>query len=203
MRQRTSAALRRSYTRLAPCYDLVAGPAFRRARRRSLAALPPEAGSVLLDGVGTGLDLEWLPRGPRYVGLDLVPAMLARAIARAGALAFLPVQGDAQALPFADGAFDHAVLHLILAVVPQPERALAEAARVVRRGGSLLVLDKFLRPGQRAPLRRLASPLAARVATRLDVVFEELLEAVPPLRVVHDEPAGARGWFRIIRLERL
>jgi len=66
----------------------------------------------------------------------------------------------------------------------------------------LLILDKFLRPGQSAPLRRLLNPLAARVATRLDVVFDDILRQVPGLRVVSDEPAGGGGWFRRIRLER-
>ncbi|HXF67709.1 MAG TPA: class I SAM-dependent methyltransferase [Burkholderiales bacterium] len=196
-------SLKAAYTLIAPVYDLLVGPAFRAARRASLAALPQEGRlTVLLDGVGTGLDLPWLPPAHRYVGLDLTRAMLARAVRRAGGLEFDAVQGDSLALPFRDACFDHAVLHLILAVVPDAARALAEAARVVRPGGSLLVFDKFLRPGQRAPLRRLLSPLAARVATRTDVVFEEALARVPALRVTADEPVGG-GWFRRIRLERL
>jgi len=195
--------LKVSYTLLAPFYDFVIGPAFRSARRRSLAALPPGAGWVLVNGVGTGLDLPWLPPGPSYVGLDLTRAMLARSIRRAAGLEFAAVQADSLALPFADASFDHAVLHLILAVVPDAARALSETARVVRPGGSILVFDKFLRPGQRAPLRRLLSPLAARAATRLDVVFEDLLPQVPAVRVVSDEPAAGGGWFRLIRMERL
>jgi ubiquinone/menaquinone biosynthesis C-methylase UbiE len=95
------------------------------------------------------------------------------------------------------------VLHLILAVVPDAARALAETARVVRPGGSILVLDKFLRRGQSAPLRRMLSPLAARLVTRIDVVFEDALERVPGLRVAADEPVAAGGWFRRIRLERV
>ncbi len=197
-------SLRLSYTLLAPFYDLVVGPAFRAARRRSLAALPRGgSGMVLLNGVGTGLDLPLLPSGYRYVGLDLTRAMLAHCARRAASLDFVPVQGDSLALPFRDASFDHAVLHLILAVVPEAARALAETARVVRPGGNILVFDKFLRPGQRAPLRRLLNPLAARVATRLDVVFEDLLPGVPAVRVLSDEPAAAGGWFRLIRLERL
>jgi phosphatidylethanolamine/phosphatidyl-N-methylethanolamine N-methyltransferase len=195
-------SLRLSYTLLSPFYDLVAGPAFAAARRASLAALPPEGGLVLVNGVGSGLDLPLLPRGHRYVGLDLTRAMLGRARRRAPDVAFSPVQGDSLALPFRDASFDHAVLHLILAVVPDAARALAETARVVRPRGSILVLDKFLRRGQSAPLRRMLNPLAARLVTRVDVVFEDALERVPGLRVVCDEPAAAGGWFRRIRLER-
>ncbi len=57
----------------------------------------------------------------------------------------------------------------------------AEIARVVKPGGSVLKFDKFLRRGQPALLRRLANPLVRRVATRLDVVFEDLLREAPEL----------------------
>lgn len=112
------------------------------------------------------------------------------------------MQGDAQRLPFADASFDMAVLHLILAVVPEPTRCLTEVARVLRPGGQVLVFDKFLRQGQTAWLRRLANPLLRRVATRLDVVFEEVLAATPALAVEHDQPALVGGWFRMIRLRK-
>lgn len=195
-------SLRLAYALYSPFYDWIAGPAFRAARRRSLAALPQGAGTVLLNGVGTGLDLPFLPGGCRYVGLDLTHAMLTRCRARAAVLDFSLVRGDSLRLPFRDGSFDHAVLHLILAVVPEPAQALAEMARVVRHGGSILIFDKFLARGQRAPVRRLLSPLAARLVTRLDVVFEDLLERVPGLDVVSDQPSIAGGWFRVIELRR-
>ena len=157
---------------------------------------------MLLAGVGTGLDLPYLPVHHRYVGLDLNRAMLHRALPRAEKVDFAPVQGDAQRLPFADASFDMAVLHLILAVVPEPTRCLTEVARVLRPGGQVLVFDKFLRQGQTAWLRRLANPLLRRVATRLDVVFEEVLAATPALAVEHDQPALVGGWFRMIRLRK-
>jgi phosphatidylethanolamine/phosphatidyl-N-methylethanolamine N-methyltransferase len=128
--------------------------------------------------------------------------MLRRALPRAAHVDFQPVQGDAQHLPFAAASFDCAVLHLILAVVPEPALCFAEIARVVRPSGQVLVFDKFLRRGQPALLRRLINPLVRRVATRLDVVFEDLLPAAPELALEHDQPALAGGWFRMIRLRR-
>jgi len=74
---------------------------------------------------------------------------------------------------------------------------------VVKPGGRVLLLDKFLRRGERAWLRRALSPLAARVATRLDVVFEDVLERTPQLSLVSDRPALAGGWFRAIELVKL
>jgi ubiquinone/menaquinone biosynthesis C-methylase UbiE len=105
-------------------------------------------------------------------------------------------------LPLADRSFARAVLHLILAVVPNPSALLAEAARVVRPGGTIHILDKFLRPGQRAPVRRWISPLLGRLATRTDVVFEDVLASCPGLELIRDEPDIARGWFRRIVLRR-
>ena len=172
------------------------------ARRRSLTALPAQASRVLLAGIGTGLDLPHLPAQHHYVGLDLTHAMLRRALPRAAQVDFAPVQGDAQRLPFADASFDSAVLHLILAVVPNPPACLREIARVLKPGGKVLIFDKFLRPGQAAPLRRMANPLLRRLATRLDVVFEDTLQHAPELRLIHDQPALAAGWFRFIHLER-
>lgn len=194
-------SLRLSYTLLAPFYDLVARPAFAQARSKSLGQLPRDACcDIFLNGIGTGLDLPHLPAGHRYTALDLTRAMLARALRRAGNLKMSWVQGDSLALPFRDMCFDYAVLHLILAVVPDAGRALRETARVLKPGGGVLILDKFLRPRASAPLRRLISPLAARIATRTDVVFEDVLALTPGLTIKSDEPVLAGGWFRRIQL---
>ena len=194
-------SLKSSYTLFAPFYDALIAKASARLRAQSLAQLPGEgAQHVLVDGIGTGLDLPFLPPQHRYTGLDLTAAMLRRAKTRRDGLDLALVQGDCLALPFRDESFDHAVLHLILAVAPNPPQALKEAARVVKSGGMILILDKFLRPGQHAWLRRALSPLAGRIATRLDVVLEEVLAQVPRLELQQDVPALAGGWFRMIRL---
>jgi phosphatidylethanolamine/phosphatidyl-N-methylethanolamine N-methyltransferase len=196
-------SLKHTYTLIAPFYDAAISKATQAARKRSLSALPETPGHVLLAGVGTGLDLPHLPPQHHYVGLDLNQSMLRRALPRVDQIDFLPVQGDAQRLPFADNSFDSAVLHLILAVVPQPAHCFAEIARVLKPCGEVLVFDKFLRHGQTALLRRLANPLMRRIATRLDVVFEDLLSEAPSLKLEHDQPALAGGWFRMIRLRKL
>ena len=76
------------------------------------------------------------------VGLDPVPELLELARARA-----LPntefVEGDGTALPFPDGAFDLAGTHRTLHHVAQPERIVAELARVTRPGGRVLVVDQL------------------------------------------------------------
>ncbi|MBK8117917.1 MAG: methyltransferase domain-containing protein [Sulfuritalea sp.] len=194
--------LKHSYTLVAPFYDALLTAATRGARKRSLAALAggPRC-DVLLLGVGTGLDLPHLPTQHRYVGLDLTAAMLMRARRRTAGLHFAALRGDAQRLPFHDASFDVAVLHLILAVVPAPALCLAEAARVVKPGGLLLIFDKFLRRGE-AGWKRVLNPLTRHVATRLDVVFEDVLDTVGGLNLTANEAALASGWFRLIRLKK-
>lgn len=194
-------SLRFSYTLIAPFYDAVIARASARARAQSLNALTlAQAQAVLINGIGTGLDVPHLPRGPSYFGLDLTQAMLERAKARASGVDISFVQGDALELPFRDDCFDYVVLHLILAVVPQPVRCLRETARVLKPGGEVLLLDKFLRRGERAWVRKALNPISSRVATRLDVVLEQVLAEVPALKLAADEPALLGGWFRRARL---
>jgi phosphatidylethanolamine/phosphatidyl-N-methylethanolamine N-methyltransferase len=196
-------SLKTSYRFFAPLYDAAIERASAGARQRSLATLTPgNAQDVLISGAGTGLDFPFLPAQHNYTALDLTAAMQARSFERARGLHMRWVRGDSMALPFADRSFDAVVLHLILAVVPQPHLCLQEAARVLKPGGNILVFDKFLHRGQLAPLRRMLTPLSSRVATRLDVVFEEVLENVPQLRLLSDEPALANGWFRLIALRK-
>ena len=201
---RQNPLLRLSYRFIAPIYDFVIERPMREARGKSLGALPTDASKrILISGAGTGLDLPLLPTLHRYTALDFNPAMLARARPRGANLDVDFVLGDSMALPFADAQFDHVVLRLILAVVPEPQRCLSEAARVLKPGGTIIVFDKFLRPQQSAPLRRLFSSLTRYFATRMDVVFEEVLCEVPQLQVSSDVPLLAGGWFRGIVLRKM
>lgn len=200
---RENPLLRLSYSLIAPLYDLAIARPSRAARTRSLRSLPADvAGKVLLSGIGTGLDLPLLPKLHHYTALDFNAAMMSRAKPRGSGLQVEWVLGDSMALPFSDAQFDHVVLHLILAVVPQPARCLSEAARVLKSGGTVIIFDKFLRPQQTALLRRALNPLSRRIATRMDVVFEEVLGAVPQLQKISDVPLLAGGWFRGIVLRK-
>lgn len=194
-------SLRRSYTIIAPLYDALLATAGTGLRVGSLAQLPQQGNlSILISGIGTGLDIPHLPAGHTYTGLDLTAAMLSRAKSRIGNLHLDLVRGDSMSLPFATASFDHVVLHLILAIVPDARACLRETARVLKPGGSVLILDKFLKPNETAWLRRSVNLLSQHIVTRLDVVFEEVLADVPELNLEVDAPVLAGGWFRSIRL---
>ena len=88
-------------------------------------------GDVLEIGVGTGRNLDAYPHGVHLIGLDLSPAMLALARARARQLGTdVDLQlGDAQALSFASESFDTVVVTLTLCAVPDDRLAIHEIAR--------------------------------------------------------------------------
>jgi phosphatidylethanolamine/phosphatidyl-N-methylethanolamine N-methyltransferase len=196
--------LKQSYTVLAPVYDAIVSSATAPLRRESLRNLiTTDNDRVLLAGVGTGLDIPYLPANAQYFAMDLTAAMLVRARQRLSPQHRIYLhRANVMQMPYADASFDSVVLHLILAVVSEPHTVLAEASRVLKPGGRILILDKFLRPGQRAPVRRLLNVLSRHIATRTDVVFEELLRQASALQVISDEPCLAGGWFRRIQLQK-
>jgi SAM-dependent methyltransferase len=111
------------------------------------------AGEVFLDWLNLPKGLRWLDVGcgngaftevlvahsapAEVVGIDPSEEQLAYARTRAEAK---PAQfriGNAQALSFADGSFDAAIMALVITFVPDPAKAVAEMARVVRPGGHI------------------------------------------------------------------
>lgn len=198
-------ALKHSYTLLAPIYDAIVSGPLDSYRIKSLTRLKESKEKhILINGIGSGLDIPYLPDDACYTGTDITPAMLQRAQKRA---ANYPVNidfqlADSHALPFADNHFDAVIMHLILAVVPDPELALKEACRVLKPGGNIYIFDKFIRSGQLAIGRRLLNVFIRHIATRTDVVFEEVVSNCPQLDIISDEPALANGWFRLIELSK-
>lgn len=193
---------RRRYSLYAPGYDFAARllTAPRRAAVGSLRLRPGER--LLIVGCGTGLDLDFVPRGVVVTGLDIAPGMLARARTRAARLghAATLLDADARALPFPAASFDVAILHLILAVAPEPGRIARETARVLRPGGRVSIFDKFL-PDAAAP-----SPLRRLLNLPLRALFSDFNLRAGPLVaaagwiVDSDVPAGFRGLYRRIGL---
>ncbi|WP_432825128.1 class I SAM-dependent methyltransferase [Dactylosporangium sp. CA-092794] len=136
--------LRRLWDRHAADYDRRMGIAERRYFRDTRAWLAGQAtGDTLEVAVGTGLNLPHYPPGVRLTGVEWSPAMLEQARRRAadlGLTADLRL-GDAQALAFPDASFDTVLCSFGLCAIPDGRAAIAEMARVLRPGGTLLLAD--------------------------------------------------------------
>jgi ubiquinone/menaquinone biosynthesis C-methylase UbiE len=136
---------RRQYAKEAPTYDREADRTERwlfGAEHRGWAC-SRASGDTLEVAIGTGLNLPNYAPDVRLTGLDLTPEMLARARERANDLG-VPVrlcEGDAQALPFPDDAFDTVVSTYALCSVPDERRTVLEMRRVLKPGGLLILVD--------------------------------------------------------------
>jgi len=198
--------LKFSYTLLAPIYDAIVASATQTMRVTSIQRLNQSTPqNVLINGIGTGLDIPFLPEQNTYTATDLTPAMLKVCQTRVTQQPSLNIElhtADVMKLPFEDEQFDIVLMNLILAVVPDPLLALQEASRVIKPGGKIYIMDKFIKPKKIALVRRLLNVVMRHIATRTDVVFENLLQQCPSLILEKDEPAMMNGWFRLIDLKK-
>ncbi|MEM9983369.1 MAG: methyltransferase domain-containing protein, partial [Bacteroidota bacterium] len=181
-----------------PIYDIIER-IFSPYRARSIAALqlkPDE--QVLIVGAGTGLDLPHLSTQQMSISaIDLTPAMIGKLKKKAKKLD-LSVEAkvmNAQQLDFKDQSFDAVILHLIVAVVPDPVQCLQEVARVLKPEGRFTIMDKFITVGRKPPLyRRLLNLITRVLFTDINRDIDVLLTQVP-LEKQTDEPL-----FSIFRL---
>jgi ubiquinone/menaquinone biosynthesis C-methylase UbiE len=192
------------YTVWAPAYDaIVRAAGFDAARRLSIDRLRLASGDrVLIVGAGTGLDLDFLPLNVDVTAIDVTPAMLKhleRRAAGTGQSVAARIM-DARQLAFPDSSFDAVVMHLILAVMPEPDRGLSEAVRVLKPGGRIAVFDKFLGDEERPSLKRrllnaLAKPLFSDLNRRLGPLI-----AGTRLVIAQDDPVAFGGTYRVVTL---
>jgi SAM-dependent methyltransferase len=125
------------------------GVAMAAPKKASIAALDLHPGDAVLDvGCGLGDDVRALARevgpGGRAVGLDASPDLLAVATERSASAPHLAVQfvcADAHSMPFAAGEFAAARVERMLMYAADPQRVVAEMARVVRPGGRIVAQE--------------------------------------------------------------
>jgi len=197
----TTAWNRLRYSLYAPVYDLVVARAFRRARRLALETVHWRQGQrVLLIGAGTGLDLPCLPRDIEVHAIDISPMMITRLEARAErhGLDVIAAAMDAARLTYPDAHFDVVVMHLVVAVMPDPEAGLREAHRVLVEDGQLCVMDKFQSDARPAGwCRRLVNVVTSFLATDITRQARPLLEG-NGFVIEHDTPVMMGSLFRAL-----
>jgi SAM-dependent methyltransferase len=131
-----------------------------------------ERGETVLDlGSGAGFDVLLAARavGPegRVIGVDMTPAMIARAEANARAAGVASVEfrlGHIEALPVEDASVDVVISNCVINLSPEKDRVFREAFRVLRAGGRLAVSDLVLTAALPAGLLRSAEAYVGCIA---------------------------------------
>jgi ubiquinone/menaquinone biosynthesis C-methylase UbiE len=134
----------RTYDEIAPHYDKAMAPLDRwliaRLRAKTLSYLP-EGARVLELGAGTGLNFEFYRRDGVGVATEPSREMLRLASKKSRPDNVRLVQSCAEHLPFKNNSFDAAFATLVFCSLARPAEAFAELRRVVRPGGTVLLLE--------------------------------------------------------------
>lgn len=190
------------YTLYAPGYD-IAARIFSKSRSKSILELEITPGDeVLIVGAGTGLDLEFITADCHITATDITPAMISRTLKKNTLFGrnLTALVMDGQQLNFPDRSFDKIILHLILAVIPDPVACLNECERVLKPGGRVTVFDKFVPKGRKLSFwRKFFNPVFSMLFSDLTRRFETIVDETN-LITESDRDADFNGNFRIIRL---
>jgi SAM-dependent methyltransferase len=167
--------------------ELVAGTA------RPLLEIGCGEGANLLH-LGSESDVAATAGGVARVGIDAFVRKLAFAARRVPSARF--ACADAGRLPFADGSFATVLIRDLLHHLPEPRTTIAEACRVLRPGGTFVLVE----PNARNPLIRLQMTLvpAERGAARSDEPWLRALLAGQPLGELLVRPAAPLPLDRVV-----
>lgn len=169
------------YAEFAPLYDKVFGKIFYNRLEYVIENLgiPPNA-KVLEVGAGTGTSFPAYPSHCEIIGVDLAPDMLARArqkIQENGWAHIKVMEMNALELNFPDNTFDYVMAFHVVTVVPDPVRMIAEAKRVCRPGGRIVIVNHFT---SEVPLlgslTRALDPITRWLGWRTDLRLKPFIE---------------------------
>ncbi|MBN9063998.1 MAG: SAM-dependent methyltransferase [Rhizobiales bacterium 65-9] len=196
----------KAYEKWAPFYDKVYRRLLADAQRRSAEIAAACGNDILEVGVGTGLVLRYYPASARVVGVDLSTPMLRKAqekrLPQVRGLACM----DACRLGFADATFDAVNVPFVITLVPDPEAALTEIARVLKPGGEIVIASKYgAEGGFQAKVEEMAAPLAKRVGWSTSFRVSRVrrwAETHGGVEFVGVQPAFPLGYFKILRMRK-
>ncbi len=145
----------RTYDEIAPHYDAAIRPLERwflaRLRASTLKRLPDNA-RILELGAGTGMNFIYYPDNALGIATEPSTGMLKIAQEKKRPSGIGLIQSCAENLPFKDDSFDVAFATLVFCSVKSPAMAFSELKRVVRSGGSILLLEHVRPYGVLGPL---------------------------------------------------
>jgi len=195
--------VKRAYKFYAPAYDFVFDWIFHPGREQAMRLLDVKRNDHVLEvGIGTGLNLPLYPTHCHITGIDLSEEMLEKAQDKVIELGLISVTlkvMDATVMDFGDSEFDSAVATYTISAVPDPVGVLREMRRVVKPGGSIVLLNHF-RSERRVVgrLEDLVSPVCTRLGWKSNLPFEPLLKQVGLIPDISTKVNLFNGW-RLIK----
>jgi phosphatidylethanolamine/phosphatidyl-N-methylethanolamine N-methyltransferase len=156
------------YETFAKFYDYTYSWLFILPHRKIARAASSAGRSILEIGAGTGLVLRHYRPDGEVIAADLSIHMLRKAQEKVRRLGLAHVKGvtamDACAMGFPDAAFDVVSVPFVITLVPDPEKALDEVARVLKPGGEIVIISRFgAEGGLQASVESAIAPLMKRL----------------------------------------
>lgn len=205
----TTALMRKAYQRWAPVYDLVYDKLTEPAARAVVTAVERCGHRILEVGVGTGLSLGYYRASSEVHGVDLSEDMLQRAGRKVRAKGLTHVKSlgvmDACRLGFRDESFDAVTAQFLITLVPHPEDALDEMARVLRPGGEIVLVNHFGQDdGPLARIERAVAPLCSKIGWSSDFKASRVAAWARgrSLDVEPLQPVFPGGFFKLMRMRK-
>jgi phosphatidylethanolamine/phosphatidyl-N-methylethanolamine N-methyltransferase len=170
------------YGEFAPLYDKIFGKIFYDRLERVIEDLEiPPGAKVLEVGAGTGTSFPAYPTHCEITGVDLAPDMLARArrkIQKNGWTHLKVMEMNALDLQFPDNSFDYVMAFHVVTVVPDPVRMIAEAKRVCKAGGKIVIVNHFTSDKRvLGSITQAMDPITRWLGWRTDLKLKPFIEA--------------------------
>ena len=200
-------AITTSYARWAPVYDKTFGAVTQVGRRRAVETINALKAKMVLEvGVGTGLALPLYRSDLKVTGIDFSPNMLGKALDKVAVQKLDHVVGlkqmDARALNFPDDQFDAVAAMHIMSVVPEPEKVVAEMARVCKPGGHVVISNHFARrTGLLSRVERFSAPFANLLGWHSDFEIDTVLQS-PALSITSQRSLPPLGMMTLLVLQK-
>jgi len=175
----TQENVKRTYKIYAPIYNFLFGRVLEPGRKALVAEVHLLKPNTILEiGVGTGLLLSKYPKNSVITGIDISEEMLAIAEKAASKLPLKIklLHMNAEQLLFADASFDCVVLPYVLSVTPNPGQLIAEARRVCKKDGYILIVNHFSGSGYWWFLEKAMNRFARKIGFRSEFSYQEQIE---------------------------
>jgi phosphatidylethanolamine/phosphatidyl-N-methylethanolamine N-methyltransferase len=197
-------AIKKTYRRYAPRYNLYFGAVLHQGRKRVMEKMHCRTGDLVLEvGVGTGLSLPLYDPSVRVIGIDISPDMLKRARLLRERRKLNNVirldEMDAEQMSFPDDTFDKVVAMYVASVVSNPVRLVNEMRRVCKPDGEIFIVNHFHHTASViGTFERLIAPLSKILGFHPDFPMD-IFVSETGLEVIENSPVNLMGYWTLLR----